>query len=112
LKEIFIFIILEKVIFSRNCIKPDEKKNTNVGAIRSCHHNHNCLISNWNILLSLDSDTIMQKDWITKIYTSFHAIKNDYPENQIVLCSGFNTETERHRIIEKKSQYILKNSVG
>lgn len=63
-------------------------------------------------LITLDSDTIMQKDWITKINTSFIAIKNDYPENPFILVSGFNTETERHRIIEKRSEYILKNSVG
>ena len=63
-------------------------------------------------LITLDSDTIMQKDWITKIDASFHAIKNDYPENPFILVSGFNTITERHCIIERRSQYILKNSVG
>ena len=39
-------------------------------------------------------------------------MKNDFPGNPFVLASGFNTETERHRIIERRSQYILKNSVG
>jgi hypothetical protein len=63
-------------------------------------------------LITLDSDTIMRKDWISKIDGSFQAMKNDYPGNQFVLASGFNTETERHRIIERRSQYILKNSVG
>jgi hypothetical protein len=63
-------------------------------------------------LITLDSDTIMCKDWITKIDASFHAIKNDYPGNPFILASGFNTETERHCIIERRSQYILKNSVG
>lgn len=63
-------------------------------------------------LITIDSDTIMCKDWISKIDESYQAIKNDNPGNQFVLASGFNTETERHRIIEKRSQYILKNSVG
>jgi hypothetical protein len=63
-------------------------------------------------LITIDSDTIMRKDWISKIDESYQAIKNDNPGNQFVLASGFNTETERHRIIEKRSQYILKNSVG
>ena len=63
-------------------------------------------------LITLDSDTIMRKDWINKIDASFHGIKNDNPGNQFVLVSGFNTETERHRIIERRSQYILKNSIG
>jgi hypothetical protein len=63
-------------------------------------------------LITLDSDTIMRKDWISKIDGSFQAMKNDNPGNQFVLASGFNTETERHRIIERRSQYILKNSVG
>jgi hypothetical protein len=63
-------------------------------------------------LITIDSDTIMRKDWISKIDESFQAMKNDYPGNPFVLASGFNTETERHRIIERRSQYILKNSVG
>lgn len=63
-------------------------------------------------LITLDSDTIMRKDWISKIDGSFQAMKNDNPGNPFVLASGFNTETERHRIIERRSQYILKNSVG
>jgi hypothetical protein len=63
-------------------------------------------------LITLDSDTMLRKDWINKIDASFHAIKNDNPGNQFVLVSGFNTETERHSIIERRSQYILKNSIG
>jgi hypothetical protein len=63
-------------------------------------------------LITLDSDTIMCKDWISKIDRSFQAMKNDYPGNPFILASGFNTETERHSIIERRSQYILKNSVG
>jgi hypothetical protein len=63
-------------------------------------------------LITLDSDTIMRKDWISKIDGSFQAMKNDNPGNPFILASGFNTETERHRIIERRSQYILKNSVG
>jgi hypothetical protein len=63
-------------------------------------------------LITLDSDTIMKKDWISKIDMSFQAMKNDYPGNLFLLTSGFNTITERHSIIEKRSEYILKNSVG
>lgn len=63
-------------------------------------------------LITLDSDTIMSKDWITKIYKSYKAMKNDYTNNPFILASGFNVENERHSIIEKKLQYNLKNSVG
>jgi len=63
-------------------------------------------------LITLDSDTIMKKDWISKINESYYAMKNDYPDNKFIICSGFNAVTERHCIIEKRSQYILKNSVG
>ena len=63
-------------------------------------------------LITLDSDTIMKKDWVSKINESYYAMKNDYPDNQFIICSGFNTENKRHCIIEKRSQYILKNSVG
>jgi hypothetical protein len=63
-------------------------------------------------LITLDSDTIMSKDWINKIYKSYQAIKNDHPGNSFILTSGFNVENERHYIIEKRPQYILKNSVG
>jgi hypothetical protein len=63
-------------------------------------------------LITIDSDTIMCKDWINKIDISFQAIKNDYPGNRFILMSGFNTENQRHSIIERRNQYILKNSVG
>jgi len=77
------------------------------------------ILTGWDVihpfcdyLITLDSDTIMSKDWIIKIDTSFQAMKNDYPNNPFILASGFNTETQRHSIIEKKANYILKNSVG
>lgn len=63
-------------------------------------------------LITLDSDTIMRKDWISKIDNSFQAMKNDHPNNPFILASGFNTENQRHSVIEKRSQYILKNSIG
>ena len=63
-------------------------------------------------LITLDSDTIMRKDWISKIDASFYAMKKDYPRKLFVLASGFNAETERHSVIERRSQYILKNSIG
>jgi hypothetical protein len=63
-------------------------------------------------LITLDSDTIMRKDWISKIDGSFQAMKNDYPENPFILASGFNTVSERHSIIERRTHYILKNSIG
>ena len=65
-----------------------------------------------DFLITLDSDTIMRKDWISKIDEAYHVMKNDYPGNPFVLASGFNTETERHCIIEKKEKYNLKNSIG
>ena len=85
------------------------------------HHGNmfDSILTGWDMiypfcdhLITLDSDTIMRKDWISKIDRSFQAMKNDYPGNPFILASGFNTETERHRIIERRSQYILKNSVG
>ena len=85
------------------------------------HHGNmfDSILTGWDMiypfcdhLITLDSDTIMRKDWISKIDTSFQAMKNDYPGNLFVLASGFNTETERHSIIERRSQYILKNSIG
>ena len=65
-----------------------------------------------DFLITLDSDTIMKKDWITKINLSFHAMKNDFTPNKFIIFSGFNTETERHSVIEKKEDNILKNSIG
>lgn len=62
--------------------------------------------------ITLDSDTIMRKDWISKIDASFYAMKKDYPIKPFVLASGFNAETDRHSVIERRSQYILKNSIG
>ncbi len=80
---------------------------------------HDSILTGWDMiypfceyLITLDSDTIMRKDWISEIDKSYNAIKHNFPENKFILVSGFNTETEQHRIIERRSQYILKNSVG
>lgn len=77
------------------------------------------ILTGWDViypfvdyLITIDSDTIMHKDWISKIANSYQAMKIDYPENQFILMSGFNVENARHYIIEKRNEYILKNSVG
>jgi len=62
-------------------------------------------------LITLDSDTIMKKKWINTIHSTFKNIDNDY-KNKFIICSGFNTENERHTVIERKEKYILKNSIG
>jgi LmbE family N-acetylglucosaminyl deacetylase len=80
---------------------------------------HDSILTGWDMiypfcdfLITLDSDTIMRKDWISKIDDAYHAMKNDYKGNQFILSSGFNTETEHHCIIEKREKYNLKNSIG
>jgi hypothetical protein len=65
-----------------------------------------------NYLITLDSDTIMKPNWINKIYESFESIKEDFSNNQFIICSGFNTDSIRHSVIEKNDKYILKNSIG
>jgi hypothetical protein len=60
-------------------------------------------------LIILNSNIIIQKDWISKIYESYSAMRNDYPENKFILISGFSiTPTE----IDEEKQYILKNNIG
>ena len=91
-----------------------------IKVFKICHGNmFDSILIGWDMiypfcdhLITIDSDTIMCKDWINKIDISFQAMKNDYPGNPFILASGFNTENQRHRIIEKRNQYILKNSVG
>lgn len=62
-------------------------------------------------LMTIDSDTIQKENWMNAINKSYEHAHNDF-KTDILLCSGFNVVSERHRIIEKKSKYILKNSVG
>lgn len=64
-----------------------------------------------DFLSTIDSDTIHKKNWLNKIYQSWYQCNQDYP-NHNILVSGFNVESKRHSIIEKKEKYILKNSVG
>jgi hypothetical protein len=60
-------------------------------------------------LIILNSNIIMQKNWISKIDESYCAMKNDYPGNKFILISGFNiTHTE----IDEGKQYILTNNIG
>jgi hypothetical protein len=91
-----------------------------IKVFKNCHGNmFDSILTGWDViypfcdyLITMDSDTIMCKDWINKIDISFQAMKNDYPNNPFILASGFNAETQRHCVIEKKSEYILKNSIG
>ena len=69
------------------------------------------LYSYCDFLCTIDSDTIFKKDWIHTIYHSYNECKKDFP-NYNLLVSGFNIENAHHSVIEKKQNYILKNSVG
>lgn len=69
------------------------------------------LYSFCDFLITIDSDTIHKEHWIDELYKSYECAKKDF-ENDLILCSGFNVISERHSIIEKKTEYILKNSVG
>ena len=64
-----------------------------------------------DFLSTIDSDTIHNKNWIEALFKSYDACVKHHPEDDILL-SGFNVESPRHSIIEKKEEYILKNSVG
>lgn len=45
------------------------------------------------------------------MFESYNSCCKNYPESDILL-SGFNVESKRHSIIEKKENFIIKNSVG
>ena len=64
-----------------------------------------------DFLCTIDSDTIHKKEWIHNIYNSYNECKNDFPDVNI-LVSGFNVVNNSHSIIEKRKNYILKNSIG
>ena len=69
------------------------------------------LYSYCDFLCTIDSDTIHKKEWIQDIYIAYNKCKKDFPDSNI-LVSGFNVVNERHSIIEKNKNYILKNSIG
>ena len=66
-----------------------------------------------DFLITIDSDTIHNENWIEEIHKSYDkaSVHFDMKENNII-CSGFNVVSERHKIIQETDNYIVKNSVG
>jgi hypothetical protein len=66
-----------------------------------------------DILSTVDSDTIHNKNWIGELVRSHVACQTDNPEINNILVSGFNVESERHGVIDRTNpEYITKTSVG
>jgi hypothetical protein len=86
-------------------------KNKHGNMFDSILYGMDLLYSYCDFLCTIDSDTIFKRDWIHTIYHSYNECKKDFP-NYNLLVSGFNIENAHHSVIEKKQNYILKNSVG
>lgn len=86
-------------------------KNQHGNMFDSILYGMDLLYSYCDFLCTIDSDTIHKKEWVHDIYNSYIKCQNDFPDVNI-LVSGFNVVNERHSIIEKRENYILKNSVG
>lgn len=76
------------------------------------------ILTGWDVLyrycdfmVTLDSDTLVKENWLEKITESFITAEQD-SNNDFILCSGFNVESQRHYVIEKRDIYIIKGSVG
>ena len=69
------------------------------------------LYSYCDYLITLDSDTILKENWLEKLDECYVRMVNDY-NNRFTLISGFNVESERHFVIERKEDYLVKDSVG
>lgn len=64
-----------------------------------------------NYLITIDSDTIHNTKWILNSIKTYESIKQTIDTN--ILLSPFNTiNTGRHKIVEEKSSYYIKDSVG
>jgi hypothetical protein len=64
-------------------------------------------------LMTLDSDTIHNKNFIPKLCDTYFNVKNDYPDksNNLLVLSGFNTK--KHTYIDNdEHNYYIKNTVG
>lgn len=64
-----------------------------------------------DFLCTIDSDTIHKNNWINDIYISYSKCKEDFSDTNI-LVSGFNVVNQRHSIVERRENYIIKTSVG
>lgn len=86
-------------------------KNRHGNMFDSILYGMDLLYSYCDFLCTIDSDTIHKSNWIQSIYKSYMDCKRDYLDANIV-ASGFNMVNTRHGVIEKRENYILKNSVG
>lgn len=62
----------------------------------------------------LDSNTIHNVDWVPRLHLAINAASDPLikPQNSNILISGFNVESERHSVVSRTPQYIVKTSVG
>lgn len=65
-----------------------------------------------NYLVTIDSDTIHNTDWIKKCVDTFDIVKSEIQHSNILL-SGFNTTNlGKHTVKEYRDEYVIKDSVG
>jgi len=60
-----------------------------------------------DFLSTIDSDTIQNRDWITRMFAAFDSV-----DSPCALMSGFNVVSTRHVVTQVFPQHILKTSVG
>lgn len=60
---------------------------------------------NCNILVNVDSDVIVKKDWLEKLF-SLHGL---FPN---AVITGFNSNSRDHKIIKKGDGFLIKSSAG
>ena len=65
-------------------------------------------------LSTIDSDTIHNIDWLPRLHVALKEATDPLikPQNSNILISGFNVESERHSVVSRTPEYIVKTSVG
>jgi len=88
------------------------RNKNNLGITKSLLKGYSNIHPSCKYLLNIDSDVIMNKDWLHKLKTTHTKFKTDNPGNECIV-TGFNCiDSCGHKIQEIKDDYNIKSSIG
>jgi GT2 family glycosyltransferase len=104
--------LIEQFNMNNKNIKITKLKNKkNLGISKSLLKGFTYLYSKCDYLLNIDSDVIMNKNWLDTLYKTYNIFKLNNKNDCIV--TGFNCiESCDHKIIHETNDYNVKSSIG
>ena len=95
-------------------VKIIKKRNSkSIGISKSLSNGFEIVYHLAEYLTNIDSDTIMKKDWLNKLKTTYKEVKETILDVNDVIITGFNcTNCKNHPIIKTYDKFNIKRSIG